>query len=174
MDAADISYAMQYTKVIYSPDRRIDSFGDTRFYFHMVSELMDEVQVCRVRSGWIEAARPRILRPADLCSVEMEGFSPEAERMFAQLKKQGLLSAAIFKYGFQFSRSEVAEEIVHDDIRTVSDRLVQEALASGNPLLAVIAGADDSWEISLLSFMVEMIRQSYETNAFDFKRRGML
>ena len=66
---------MRQTRVLYVPDRRIDSFGDTRFNFRMVTEPMDEVGLCRIRSGWVEANRPRIIRPADLRGVETEGLA---------------------------------------------------------------------------------------------------
>lgn len=171
---ADIDYVMRHTRVLYAPDRRIDTFGDTRFNFCMVTELQDVVGVCRIRSGWVEASRPRILRPADMVGIEMDGFSPCVSRFFEWMKAQGMATPALFKYGFRFSRSDVQEELVHDDIRVVSERVVQDALDSGDPLRAVISGADDAWEVSLLRFMVEMIQQSHEINVFDFKRRGML
>lgn len=173
-DSVDITYAMQHTKVLYAPDRRIDTFGDTRFNFRVVSEIMDEVGVCRVRSGWIEASRPRILRPADMCGIEMDGFSPGVSQLFDWMKEQGMPMPAMFKYGFRFSRSTVQEELVHDDLLTVSDRLVRDALESGDPLRSVVSGVDNAWEISMLRFMIEMIQQSHEINKFDFRRCGML
>ena len=42
------------------------------------------------------------------------------------------------------------------------------------PMRAVIQGVDDTWEISLLKFTVEMIEKSKSINEFDFKRRGLL
>jgi len=39
---------------------------------------------------------------------------------------------------------------------------------------AIIKGVDDTWEISLLKFTVEMIEKSQKINMFDFKRRGLL
>jgi hypothetical protein len=39
---------------------------------------------------------------------------------------------------------------------------------------AIIQGVDDTWEISLLKFTVEMIAKSRGINLFDFKRRGLL
>ncbi len=170
----DIDYAMRHTKVLYAPARCIDTFGDTRFNFSMVSELQDVVGECRIRSGWVEASRPRILRPADMVGVEMDGFSPGIARIFEWMKEKGIVAPSMFKYGFRFSRSDVREELVHDVFPVVSERVVQDALDSGNPLRAVISGVDDAWEASLLRFMVEMIQQSHEINIFDFKRRGML
>lgn len=170
----EVAYAMAHTTVLYVPDRRIDTFGDTRFNYRLVAEDMDAVGVCRIRSGWVEAARPRILRPADLRGIEMEGFSGEAKRFFEWMERSGAPMPAFFKYGFRFSRSEVAIEEVHDDIRNVEERVVQEALNSGDSLRAVIRGVDDAWELSLLRFMMEMIQNSHEINTFDFRRRGLL
>lgn len=169
-----IAYAMENTQVLYVPDRRIDTFGETRFNFRLVTELMDEVGVTRVRSGWVEAARPRIIRPADMAGVEMEGFSPESAAFFDWLREHGAPLQTLFKYGFHFSRSEVLEELVHEDSSVVADRVVQEALGSGDSFRAVIRGVDDAWEVSLLRFMVEMIQKSHEINIFDFRRRGFL
>ncbi|MBR5195921.1 MAG: hypothetical protein IKW48_07290 [Akkermansia sp.] len=156
------------------PDRRIDSFGDTRFNFRLITEPMDEVGACRVRSGWVEACRPRILRPADLCGVETEGFSADAARFFEWMEAHGAGMKALFEYGFRFGRSDVQEELVHDAFPEVEERVVKEALSSGDPFRAVVAGVDDAWEVSLLCFMMEMIQNSHEINIFDFRRRGLI
>ena len=60
----DIRYTAEMTRVVYEPDRRIDTFGDTRFNFLLISEVMDEIDVVRVRSGWVEAEKPKIIRPS--------------------------------------------------------------------------------------------------------------
>ena len=174
MEDAAISYAMENTRVLYAPDRRIDSFGDTRFNFRLLSEPLDEVGTCRVRSGWVETQRPRILRPEPLRGIEMEGFSEGAAEVFDWLKARGVSLKALLQYGFSFGRSEVHEELVHEDMATVCDRVVDEALHSGDALRAVIEGVDDNWEISLLRFILEMIQQSHEINIFDLRRRGLL
>ncbi len=41
----DFQYAMENTKVLHEPDRRIDTFGTTQFEFQLVSELMDSANV---------------------------------------------------------------------------------------------------------------------------------
>ena len=170
----DISYAMENTKVLYVPDRRIDSFGETRFNYRLLTEPMDEVGSTRVRSGWVEAHRPRILRPADMAGVDMEGFSPAAAQFFDWLRTRGGPGLAILKYGFMFSRSDVTSETVHEALPAVSERVVREALESGDSYRAVVRGVDDAWEASLLRFVLEMIERSHEINAFDFRRRGLI
>ena len=60
----DMQYALETTRVLYEPDRRIDTFGSTRFEFELLSELMDWVGKVRIRTGEVEAHRPTLIRPS--------------------------------------------------------------------------------------------------------------
>jgi hypothetical protein len=173
----DIQYALETTRVVHEPDRRIDTFGSTRFQFQLLSELMDDAGKVRIRSGEVDAARPQIVCPEPYQAIEMDGFGDEArerlEALMDRLKAQGV-NLAFMKYGFRFRRGEVREELVSDSLEAVSDRVVRDAERQGNPLMAVIEGVDDAWEISILKFTLEMILKSQGINEFDFKRRGLL
>jgi hypothetical protein len=105
--------------------------------------------------------------------MTFEGFGDQAEA-FREWIKAHHSSLAFLRYGFTFSKSSVTETLLHEPLETVQGRLVEEAVRSGNPMSAVIAGVDDTWEISLLRFTVEMIQKSSGINIFDFKRRGLL
>jgi hypothetical protein len=173
----NIQYAMEMTRVLREPDRRIDTFGETRFEFQLISELMDRGGEIRIRTGEVEAMRPRILRPAAYHEVQLEGFDPSAKARFDQLvekyRNEGK-DLAFLQYGFQFKRGHVHEEIIHDSLGAVRERLLEDVRRSGNASLAIIEGVDDAWEISVLKFSFEMIIRSLEINAFDFKRRGLI
>ncbi len=173
----DIQYALETTRVLLEPDRRIDTFGDTRFEFLLLSELMDRSGEVRLRTGEMEAIRPRILRPEAMQEIELEGFGDKArERMDELIRKmqaQGK-DLAFLRYGFRFRSGQVREEIVHDTMDAVRDRVLEEARRLGNPARAVIEGVDDAWEVSVFKFAFEMIRQSWAINRFDFHRRGLL
>ena len=169
----DIQYALEATSVLYEPDRRIETFGTTRFTFQLLSELMDTTGQVRIRTGEVEATRPQIVRPEPYQSFETEGFGEEAERFFEWMKENGH-DLAFLKYGFQFRRGNVAEELVHESIETVRERVLDEARRVGDPMNAVIEGVDDAWEISILRFTFDMVKQSYGINEFDFRRRGLL
>jgi hypothetical protein len=47
----DLRYAIENTRVILSPERRIETFGTTSFHFYLVTELMDSVSEIRVRDS---------------------------------------------------------------------------------------------------------------------------
>lgn len=173
----DIHYALETTRVLREPDRRIDTFGETRFEFQLLSELMDRAGEVRIRSGHVEAQRPRILRPDAYRDVELEGFDPSArarfDKMVEKFRAEGR-DLAFLQYGFQFRRGEVHEEIIHDSMDAVRERVLEDIRRTGNPALAVIEGVDDTWEISILKFSFEMILRSHDINAFDLKRRGLI
>lgn len=171
----DIQYALENTKVIHEPDRRIDTFGSTQFEFQLVSELMDQVNMTRVRQGQIVAEKPLILRPdpESVANFDFEGFGPQGEA-FGEFLKANLHKLAILRYGFRFKVAEMQEEIVHESMDDVCGKLLERVRVTGNPMLAVIAGVDDAWETCLLKFTVEMIEKSQKINLFDFKRRGLL
>jgi hypothetical protein len=173
----DIQYALESTRVLREPDRRIDTFGETRFEFQLISELMDRSGEIRIRSGEVEAMRPRIIRPEAYREIELEGFDDSARKrldsLVDRLRSEGK-DLAFLEYGFQFRRSSITEEIVHDTMESVQDRLMSEQDRIGNPARAIIEGVDDAWEICLFKFSFEMILRSQEINAFDFKRRGLL
>jgi len=169
----DFQYAMENTHVLHEPDRRIDTFGSTQFEFQMVSELMDKTNVTRVRNGKLQADKPLIYRPQGDEEWSFDGFGEEGAA-FGQWIKERIKDLAILKYGFNFKRGDVSEEVVHEPMAAVTARLKEDIRISGNPMRAIIQGVDDTWEISLLRFTFEMIEKSHNINIFDFKRRGLL
>ena len=173
----DIHYALETTRVLREPDHRIQTFGETRFEFQLISELMDRVGQVRIRTGEVEAQRPRILRPEAFRDFQFEGFNETAkerfERMLEKFRAEGR-DLAFLQYGFNFRRGEVTEEIIHDSLDAVRERVLDDIRRTGTPSRAIIEGVDDAWEICILKFSFEMILRSHEINAFDLKRRGLI
>lgn len=173
----NIQYALETTEVLHEPDRRIDTFGNTRFEFQMISEAMDNTGEVRIRSGEMEAQQPRILKPDAYQGIELEGFNNGAmehlEEMIHRYREAGH-NLAFLQYGFEFKRGNVCEETVHEPIEQVRDRVMDDLRRTGNPAMAIIQGVDDAWEASLLKFSLEMIMHSHQINTFDFKRRGLI
>jgi hypothetical protein len=168
-----IQYAMENTEVIVAPQRRIATFGDTSFRFFLVTELMDSANQVRVRDGRLHAERPQIITPGHFRRMLVEGFGENAEH-FAGWLREHAPQLAVLKYGFQFRKTDVSDEIVHDPLADVVGRLRAEVEASDDPLSAVIHGVDEGWEICLLKFASDMIQESSGANFGDFRKRGLL
>lgn len=171
--ADDFQYAMETTQVLREPDRRIETFGSTRFEFEILTEPMDSVGKVKIRRGEVNAQKPQLIKPAGYSDIELEGFDPKVLRVIEHFKEQGQ-DLSFLQYGFQFKRSEVSEEVIHDNLESVKEKALETVRRTGNPSLAVIEGVEDAWEVGVMKFTIEMIMKSAEINQFDFKRRGLI
>jgi hypothetical protein len=169
----DFQYAMENTQVIVSPERRIETFGSVNFHFYLISELMDQADRVRVRDGQIQAQRPEIVTPANCARLLLDGFG-EPARDFAAWMERKHENLALLKYGFQFRKSGVVENIVHSPIAQVVDRVREQVTATMEPSSAIIQGVDDAWEVCLLKFTMELVQQSAGGNMGDFRKRGLI
>jgi hypothetical protein len=169
----DFTDAMENTRVVLSPKNAIETFGTTRFHFSLVTELLDEVNSIRVRSGMLEAERPRILSPSHFSKVLLEGFGEEA-REYADWLESNASAARILRYGFQFRKTDLSEKILHESMTSALTRLEDEIRASGDPFGVLIEGVDDAWEVCLLKFTMEMIQRSAGENVAEWQRRGLV
>jgi hypothetical protein len=168
-----IQFAIENTQVIVAPQRRIATFGDTSFRFYLVTEMMDNVDKVRVRDGRLHAVRPQIITPGHIQRMLVEGFGESAEE-FADWMREHAPQLAILKYGFQFRKTDISNEVVHDPLESVVGRLRERVEASDDPLSAIIQGVDEGWEICLLKFAADMIQESSGGNLGDFRKRGLL
>jgi hypothetical protein len=79
----------------------------------------------------------------------------------------------VLKYGFQFRKTDLKEEIVHSSIENVIERLRVTVDRAEDPLSAVIQGVDEGWEVCLLKFATDMIQKSAPGNVDEWRKRGL-
>lgn len=168
-----VQYAIENTQVIRAPERRIATFGNTSFRFFLVTELMDGVDQIRVRDGRLHAERPQIVTPQNLHTMLLEGFGSRAEE-FAGWLREHAPDVAALKYGFQFRKTDLQEQVVHSPLAEVLGRINETVDREEDPLSAIIQGVDEGWEVCLLKFATDMIQESAGGNMQDFRRRGLL
>ena len=169
----NFQYAIENTEVILAPEGRIATFGITSFRFYLISELMDRANEVRVRDGRIHAERPQILTADHLSRLFLEGFGEKAERYLEQLRER-TQKMTVVRYGFQFRKTDVTENTVHDSLAKVIEQTKARVERSGEPLSAVIQGVDDAWEVCLLKFTIDLIEKSSGGNFGDFRQRFLL
>lgn len=169
----DFQYALENTRVIRHPAQSIQTFGTTSFRFFLVSELMDQIDRVRVRDGRIHAERPQIVSPLNLQKMMLEGFGDQAQQ-FAGLLERHAHELKFLKYGFSFRKTDISEEIVHSPKADVIGRLEEELSRRDEPMSALIEGVDDTWEVCILKFTVDLIQRSADGNVNEWKQRGLL
>ncbi len=169
----DFHYALENTRVIRPPVQAIQTFGTTSFRFMLVTELMDQVDRVRVRDGRIHAERPSIVTPEHYSKLMLDGFGEEA-RNFANFLERHGRELRFLRYGFQFRKTDISEEIVHAPKADVIGRIGEMLDARDEPMSTIIEGVDDAWEVCLMKFTVELIQRSAGENVQEWKRRGLL
>ena len=174
--ADDFQYALENTRVLLAPQRQIDTFGSTRFRFHLLTESMDRTDEVRVREGTVHAERPQLVTPAHHAELLLDNFGEKARACAEWLQRPGSPLGAVLRYGFRFRRTEIREHIIRDSVEAVGTRLCDEVTAGhgDEPLRAVIQGVDDAWEVCLLKFTMDLVQGSAATNVGDLRRRGWL
>ena len=169
----DFAYALENTRVVLAPTKRLDTFGTSLFNYFLVTEEMDNANLSRVREGHIHAERPQILTPQNMAKLMLEGFGSAGEKYAEQISAQSS-RFAFLKYGFRVSKSDIRAYDVHESMEHVAGRLKDELQKKNEPLTALLTGVDDAWEVCLLKFMIDLINASAPGNMGDFHERGML
>lgn len=173
MSPEDLTYALENTRVIVEPRHAIETFGQTNFHFQLVTEPMDEVGTVCIRSGELQAERPRILAPDYINKILLEGFGEEA-REFADLFTSHPEHFKILRYGFVLKKKDFSKKYLQESKESVLERLQEEIHKSDNNMMVLIEGVDDAWEACLLKFTMELIQRSAGENIGEWKKRGFI
>ena len=175
MDQERIMEAARGTEVLRHPRQHLDTFGITNIYYYLVSEpvyseITGDTAETVIREGRVIAERPKIVTPYYLS--QLEGFSSDARRYFDMLMgRHGPQMPGLF---YSYKNEPKNLNIVSDPWMAVVDRLNAELDSKNDPLVSIIRGQDELWDISLLKFIYEMTARSLPGNVAQLRSRGLL
>lgn len=167
----DFWYAVNNTELVATPTNRLETFGDTVVNYHLVCELMDNVNKVVVREGQLKALKPEIITPQSLGQMDLEDFGQDAEQ-YADWLAQHSGDLKILQYGFRIQKQEIKEYVVTDHLDNVMDRVKAEVEAKDDPLSAILIGVDSPWEVCLLKLMVDLVQHSAKGNILDIQHQA--
>jgi hypothetical protein len=170
--ADDFQYALENTRVVVAPSRAIETFGQTSFRFRLVTEPMDEIGTVRLRKGMIHAERPRLLAPQYVSRLLLEGFGERAQGFAGWIEEQK--DFHILRYGFTLKKTDLSEQLFKEPKEEFLLKLQDDLRREDDPLNVLIEGIDDSWEVCLMKFTMDMIQRSSGENVAEWKRRGLI
>ncbi|MCA1809030.1 MAG: hypothetical protein ABR497_01065 [Kiritimatiellia bacterium] len=166
-------YAVNNTEIVLMPSSPLETFGATHLHYHMVSELMDTVNQVRIREGTIQSHRPQIITPTYYEDELARGFGEQAQEYIEWLRTHSQ-DMRILQYGFQLQKTELSEQVISGNPTEVLERVKQDVEARDDKLAGVILGVDDPWDVCLMKFMVDVIRNSAPVNFQELNRRRLL
>ena len=170
--ADDFHYALENTRIVVAPDQAIETYGQTKFRFHLLTEPMDEIGCVRLRQGMIHAERPRIIAPQYISRLLLEGFGERARDFAGWMEDQKDIH--ILRYGFTLKKTDFSEELIREPKEKVLERLEGELRRNEDPMRVLIDGIDDAWEVCLMKFTMDLIQRSAGGNVAEWKRRGLI
>ena len=177
MDIRDerIAEAVRQTMIIRPPRQLLDTFGVTNIGYYMVTSpvyaaLDKKSNATVVRKGRVIANRPRVVTPYYLSRIE--GFSSDAKHYFDSLVQQHGPNTPGIYYTYRNEPGELT--IVQDSMQMVIEKLNAEIERNRDPLMAIIKGKDDMWDVSLLKFVHQITSHSMRGNIAQMQSRGLL
>ena len=169
----DFSYALENTRVVRPPEKRLETFSTSVLNYYLITEDMDRVNLSRVREGSIHAERPQIISPQNFSKLMLEGFGQDAERYAEALNEIGA-QLTFLQYGFRVKKNDIRVYEVNEPIEMVTCKVEKQLDDKNDPLAAIVTGVDDGWEVCLLKFMMEIASASGEQNMRELRKRGLL
>jgi hypothetical protein len=174
-DSEKIESAARQTEILRHPRQHLATFGITNIYYYLVtepiySEITNDINETVIREGRVIAERPKIVTPYYLTHIE--GFSYDARRYFETLlSMHGPNAPGLF---YTYKNEPKGLNIVADKWPAVVDKLNADIDKKGDPLISIIKGQDDLWDVSLLKFIYEVSSQSAPSNIAQLGSRGLL
>ena len=174
-DEKRIKDAIRQTEILRLPKQELATFGITNIAYYMLtkpvySEMERGSSETVVRQGRVIAERPRIVTPYYMS--RLEGFSSNARKYFENIIRQYGADAPGIYYTYRNESGSL--NIVNGEIKAVVDRLNSDIDKRGDPLVIIIKGQDELWDVSLMRCIYEITRSSMQNNLSQMESRGLL
>ena len=175
IDDERIQYAIRHTEILRLPKQSLSTFGTTNIYYYLVtepaySELTKDVSETVLREGRIIAERPRIVTPYYLS--RLEGFSSDARKYLDVLTRTHGPDAPGLFYTYKNEPKKLT--IISEKWLSLVAKLNAEIDGRGDPLVSIIKGEDELWDVSLMKFIYEITRTSVQNNLLQMGSKGLL
>jgi hypothetical protein len=170
-----ITEAIAMTRVLRPPKQHLATFGVTNVKYYLVTDpsyrdLVPGEEESVVREGRVISQRPAIVTPTYM--MNLEGFSENARKYMEHLaQRQGPNSPGIL---YRYRNEPGGLDIVGDGVQIVARRISDDLDKRGEDIAAVIIGADDLWDVSVLKFIYEYTASSLVSNVSEMQTMGML
>ncbi len=173
MDEDKIKYAVEHTEVLKSPKRALATFGSTTINYFLLTEPIytepgSSEKETVIREGKVVAERPKIITPTYL--LNLEGFSEEARHYFEMVRQEVGPHTPGLLYSYKNEPANLT--IVSEELMQVAERLKEMVDKEGRPLTAILKGVDEAWDVSVLKFVVGLMRSSVPHHVDDMGQRG--
>lgn len=168
----DFHYAVANTEILVPPSGMLETFGNTLLNYVVVSELMDSVGKCHVRTGRMKLLKPQIITPSAYSEMLLDGFGEEA-RKYVQWLSEHESDVHVLRYGYTLKRESFSEETVSRPIEAVLADAEKDVKGRKDPYLALVRGVDEPWDVSLVRLFWDVVNHSARKNIVEMAQRHL-
>ena len=162
-----VEYALNRTRILRMPRSSLSTFGTTNIEYYMLSDIND---MTRVREGRVISHRPKILKPYEITEL-FEGFGNSAEEFGREVFDVFGKNPRILNYRFTNKPRKSSES--SSSIKEVYLKIGEQLDKKNSRLTAVIEGGEDTWQISVMKFIIDMTLKSAGENIMEMEEKGM-
>ena len=166
-------YAITNTEVLRAPRRNLATFGTTNVRYFLLtkpaySDLVRSSDETVIREGRVISERPRVVTPGYMLNIE--GFGDNARNYFKRLIFEQGPNVPGILYNYRNEQENL--NIVSGTVLSVMDKIEKDI--GDDPLVGIIRGIDELWDVSLLKFIHDLTSRSLEGNVRDLQGSGLL
>lgn len=166
MEPEKINRAIHLTNIFRRPERKIFTFGDTNFFYFILSFLENRLIL---RKGNLKCYKPTIISSESLLDM-FKGFSADAVQ-FAEKQFSTPLSR-LKVLGYQFKNEFLSEDYYNLSLEQLLDNITDNTPDEELKSTAILSSPNDIWNISLVKVAFEIIIHSANDNFQDLADRG--
>lgn len=160
---------LKKTDILKSPEKRLSTFGETRINYFFLSEIDGFKDRSRLREGLVIAEKPKLITP-ELLRERFEGFGEEQSQFGKWISETyGDLFRGL-EYHFKNETSSI--HIEHTPLKVLADEIEKRLNEDDLRHSAIIKGPDETWQISLMKFIVDECISSFTQNIKDLGEHG--
>lgn len=160
---------LKKTNILKSPKKRLSTFGETRINYFYLSEIEGFNDRSHLREGLVIAEKPKIITP-ELLRKRFEGFGDETDDFGKWLSENygDLFRGLEYHFKNEMSSSHIEHSPLKSLAKEIEKRLEDDALYHST----IIQGPDETWQISLMKFIVDECLSSFTQNIQDLNEHG--
>jgi len=160
---------LDLTSVMKTPRHRLSTFGQTRIKYLFASQVPNFPDRSRLREGLVIAESPKIITP-DIMRNRFEGFGQESEEFGKWLSDKYGSSFRALQY--KFKNEFQSTKVEYQSLKALTTSISKSLESEESRAAALIQGPDETWQVSLMKFIVDECLRSFSDNVRELDEHG--
>lgn len=161
--------AVRSTKILRARKNYLFTFGNTRLPYVIVANSLINNGNSIIRTGEVVVEKPQIIISND--SSAFEGFEADHGAIEMDQVKFALMSRGISFPQMNYKNSTQFLEVVNEKLEVIIERQMNQYEDANDSRMGLIQCKEDSWNLSLLHYVLTQVIRSSTSNMQEYLER---